>query len=78
VQFHREGVSTRDAALMLGVSYRQLHYWVTCGYIPGLKPQGSGHPLRWGQEELAAARHLRDARRLVQRVRRELREQDAS
>lgn len=46
----------------LNVTYRQLHHWVTRGWIPGLHPQGSGggRLWRWADEQVDAARLVRD------------------
>ena len=35
-------LSSKEVATQLAVSYRQLHFWVTKGWIPGLVPNGSG------------------------------------
>jgi hypothetical protein len=52
---HPAGLSTREAAAAVGVSSRQLTHWAKRGYITGLRPQGSGYPLRW------APGHIREA-----------------
>jgi hypothetical protein len=33
-----EGLSTAEAAALVGASTRQLSYWASRGYIPGLRP----------------------------------------
>ncbi len=53
---------------MVGASYRQIHYWVSQGWIPGLHPTGPGHPWRWTPEHVKAARDIKgrqDAIRLL-------------
>jgi hypothetical protein len=41
------------------VSYRQLHFWVTKGWIPGLVPNGSGSHLRWTAEQVHTAQQIK-------------------
>lgn len=54
--------STVEVTELLDVSYRQLHHWVTKGWIPGLVPLGGGHgrEWRWTLEQIGAARVVRD------------------
>jgi hypothetical protein len=56
--------STVEAMNLLDVTYRQLHYWVTKGWIPGLSPMGSGNSpdrvWRWTLEQVGVARRIRD------------------
>jgi DNA-binding transcriptional MerR regulator len=54
-----EGLSTAEAAALVGASVRQLSYWASRGYIPGLRPGGSGRHLRWLPSHVAAARMVR-------------------
>lgn len=53
------GVSTKQAAALVGASPRQLVYWCSRGYVPGLAPNGSGYPLRWAPSHIAAARMVK-------------------
>jgi hypothetical protein len=63
------GLSSREVGDLLNVSYRQLHLWVTRGWIPGLAPAGSGNEWRWSLVQVRAAQrvrdHLEDARVLL-------------
>jgi DNA-binding transcriptional MerR regulator len=43
-----------------GISYRQLDYWVRCGYLrPEVAEPGSGRARRWPEEEIEIARTMR-------------------
>lgn len=38
-----------------GISYRQLDYWIRCGYVPGVDTAGQGHPREftaWGERRV--------------------------
>ena len=52
-------LSSKEVAIQLGVSYRQLHIWVTKGWIPGLAPNGSGIHLRWTPEQVHNAQQIK-------------------
>jgi hypothetical protein len=52
-------LSSKEVATQLGVSYRQLHFWVTKGWIPGLVPNGSGSQLRWTVEQVGTAQQIK-------------------
>jgi DNA-binding transcriptional MerR regulator len=52
-------LSSREVATQLAVSYRQLHFWVTKGWIPGLVPNGSGVQLRWTAEQVQTAQQIK-------------------
>ena len=51
--------STAEVAEKVGLTYRQLDYWVTKGLIPGMGKQGSGNPRRWTLDQLKAAGELK-------------------
>lgn len=74
--------TTNEAAKLAGVSYRQLDYWITCGYIRLNDPNpGSGQPRRLPASQLAillrmaelvrAGMNAEPAARLARRLRRE-------
>jgi hypothetical protein len=43
----------------LGITYRQLDYWVRIGYLhPEREREGSGHPRIWPDEEQRVAREM--------------------
>ena len=52
-------LSSKEVATQLAVSYRQLHLWVTKGWIPGLVPNGSGSQLRWTAEQVQTAQQIK-------------------
>ena len=52
-------LSSKEVATQLAVSYRQLHIWVTKGWIPGLAPNGSGSQLRWTPEQVHTAQQIK-------------------
>jgi hypothetical protein len=52
-------LSSKEVATQLEVSYRQLHIWVTKGWIPGLAPNGSGVQLRWTPEQVHTAQQIK-------------------
>jgi hypothetical protein len=52
-------LSSKEVATQLAVSYRQLHIWVTKGWIPGLVPNGSGSQLRWPPEQVHTAQEVK-------------------
>lgn len=52
-------LSSKEVATQLAVSYRQLHFWVTKGWIPGLVPNGSGSQLRWTAEQVHTAQQIK-------------------
>jgi hypothetical protein len=52
-------LSSKEVATQLAVSYRQLHFWVTKGWIPGLVPNGSGSQLRWTTEQVQTAQQIK-------------------
>lgn len=52
-------LSSKEVATQLAVSYRQLHIWVTKGWIPGLVPNGSGSQLRWTAEQVQTAQQIK-------------------
>jgi hypothetical protein len=52
-------LSSKEVATQLAVSYRQLHIWVTKGWIPGLLPNGSGSQLRWTAEHVYTAQQIK-------------------
>jgi MerR HTH family regulatory protein len=59
----RRGSTTRAATMpdlsALGVSPRQLYYWVRCGYLRPENPApGNGYRLVWPPEELEVARKM--------------------
>lgn len=48
--------STSDVAMMAGVTYRQLDYWLrtgTIGFCSGVETPGTGHPRLWTEDEVA-------------------------
>jgi hypothetical protein len=51
--------SSKEVATQLAVSYRQLHIWVTKGWITGLAPNGSGSQLRWTAEQVRIAEQIK-------------------
>jgi len=54
-----EGLSTRQAAALVGASLRQLTYWANQGWIPGLEPKGTGFPLSWDPGHIRSARMIK-------------------
>lgn len=64
--------STSDVAMMAGVTYRQLDYWLrtgTIGFCEGVEQPGSGHPRNWTEDEVAivclAVNRWREAQEIV-------------
>lgn len=52
-----ETVGTVAAAASAGVSYRQLHHWIACGYIDAVEgPDGSGSRIRLTLDEVFVVR----------------------
>lgn len=51
--------STFEVCDEVAASYRQIHYWVQQGWIPGLRIQGRGRPLRWMPQHVEAAREIK-------------------
>jgi DNA-binding transcriptional MerR regulator len=48
------GLTTAEVCAAASVTYRQIDFWVRCGYIPAvdrLASVGSGKPRRWTQDE---------------------------
>jgi DNA-binding transcriptional MerR regulator len=55
-----------EVAKITGVTYRQLDYWVRCGWIPGIGCPGSGGRRQWGPGDISIVLQLKaasDARR---------------
>lgn len=42
-----EGLSSHDLANLIGISFRQIDFWVTKGYLPSVQSMGSGNYRRW-------------------------------
>lgn len=53
-----EDPTSSDLAARAGVTYRQIHYWTSEGYIPPPLegPGGSGHPRRYPRQVIVKAR----------------------
>lgn len=53
-------MSTIEVSLALGVTYRQLDYWVRAGLIPGMSERGpgSGGRRQWTPDQVDAARRV--------------------
>lgn len=47
--------SSGTVAEACGITYRQLDYWVRCGYLHPVHRGGSGHDRLWPYEEIATA-----------------------
>lgn len=58
---HEFPLSTRQVHHLLGLTERQLYYWVEQGWIPGLSSPGSGSLLRWRPDHIERARQIGDA-----------------
>lgn len=61
-----ETYTSMEVTQMLGVSYRQLDYWVRRGLITGIDVEsvGSGHYRRWTRDQLNRIEMLRTASEL--------------
>ena len=58
-----EGLSSHDLANLIGISFRQIDFWVTKGYLPSVQKMGQGNYRRW---ELADVVRLSKIAALVQ------------
>lgn len=62
-------ISSRDAAALSGLSYRQLTYWTAQGALrPASDHTGSGYPHGWTADEVTIMRLLATAADLVPNV----------
>ena len=58
VPFDGATVSSLQVCELVGISYRQINYWITSGLFPSIAPSGSGHPLRFSVVELLRAERI--------------------
>jgi DNA-binding transcriptional MerR regulator len=55
-------LSSLEVCQLLGVSYRQLDYWIRTGLIPGAHGRGSGTQRSFDAEAVEFVRRVRDTR----------------
>lgn len=54
-------LSSHDVAAKVGITYRQLDYWVRLGIIDGQGAVGSGTPRVWTPEQVKRVREIKAA-----------------